>query len=271
VGDDFPYPTSVLVATFNPGGKLRWQKGYNNSDDHGTPFGFEHALAGMQTSDGGFLVGGNWSDQPPSPFPEEDSAGDLLLKLDRSGNIEWQKAYNGGIYCYFNGFNQVCVIISALTYSTHETADGDYLLAGLGNLELLDSVPQVPWMAKVDSAGNLLWQYFYYDLSSAGRTLSQYFASSTPANDGGFLGLGFTETNDANNFGQLYAVKTDSAGLVSDCDQLHDATPFHSIAPELTAFATSLPVVSGTIAKHSVSILSRNSSVVTDRKCPAQN
>ena len=84
----------------------------------------------------------------------------LLLKLDSSGNIQWQKAYNGGVYCYFNGFNTVCAIITGLPYSAHQTADGGYVLAGLGNLELLDSIPQVPRLAMVDSAGNLLWQYF---------------------------------------------------------------------------------------------------------------
>src|SRR5262249_44254020 len=132
----------------------------------------------------------------------------------------------GGIYCYFNGYNTTCTIITALPYSVHQIADGGYALAGLGQLALLDSVPQVPWLAKVDSGGNLQWQYFYYDLSSAGRPISQYFASSTPTNDGGFMALGFTEKNDPTSIGELYAVKTDSSGLVGICDQQHDATPF---------------------------------------------
>jgi hypothetical protein len=173
VGQTYPYPNSVLVAAFDPSGNLQWQRGFNNVDNRGSPNGYEHALAGIQASDGGYIVAGNWSNTPPSPFPVEDSAGVMLLKLDSSGNIEWQKTYNGGIYCYFNGFNQTCVIITALAYSVHQTADGGYVLAGLGNLELLDSVPQVPWLAKFDSAGNLLWQYFYYDLYSTGRPISQ--------------------------------------------------------------------------------------------------
>src|SRR5262249_17656044 len=158
----------------------------------------------------------------------EDTAGALLLKLDSNGNIEWQQEHNGGVYCYFNGFNETCTIIIGLVYSVHQTSDGGYVLAGLGNLELLDSVPQVPWMAKVDSAGNLLWQYFYYDVYSTGRPISQYFASSTPTIDGGFMSLGFTEKNDITLRGQLYAVKTDSEGLIGGCDQLHTATPLHA-------------------------------------------
>jgi hypothetical protein len=268
IGGSFPYPKSVLVASFDPNGHVRWQRGFNNVDDEGAASGFETALAGIQSSDGGFLIGGNWSKNPPSPFPEQDSGGALLLKLDSSGNIEWQKEYNGGVYCYFNGFNTVCTIITALPYSMHQTADGGYVVAGLGQLELLDSVPQVPWMAKVDSAGNLLWQYFYYDLYSTGRTLSQYFASSTPANDGGFMALGFTEKNDPTFLGELYAVKTDSAGLIGgDCGQLHDATPLHATDPEVTALAPSLPVLTTVTPGSNVSIRARSTSVVIDTKC----
>jgi hypothetical protein len=269
IGGNYPYPISVLVAAFDPSGNVRWQRGFNNVDNQGLPNGYEHALAGIQTSDGGYLAAGNWSKNPPSPFPEEDSAGVMLLKLDSSGQIEWQKTYNGGIYCYFNGYNTTCVIITALIYSVHQTADGSYVLAGLGNLELLDSVPQVPWLAKVDSGGNLLWQYFYYDVSAAGRPISQYFASSTPTNDGGFMALGFTEKNDPTSIGELYAVKTDSSGLVGICDQQYNATPLHAIDPTMTILSPSLPVLRTVTARSNVSIRARTTSVLKNDKCPA--
>jgi hypothetical protein len=269
VGESYPYPNSVLVVSFDPSGTVRWQHGFNNVDNHGSPNGYEHALAEIQTSDGGYLAAGNWSKNPPSPFPEEDSAGALLLKLDSSGQIEWQKAYNGGVYCYFNGYNTTCTIITALPYSAHQTADGGYVLAGLGQLELLDSVPQAPWLAKVDSDGNLLWQYFYYDVYSTGRPLTQYFASSTPTNDGGFLALGFTEKNDPTNIGELYAVKTDSSGLVGICDQQYNATPLHAVDPALTVLSPSLPVLTAITPGSNVSIRVRNTSVLKIDKCPA--
>ena len=267
VDESFPYPNSVLVASFDSTGNVQWQKAFNNVDSGGAPTGFEHALAGVQTSDGGFLVAGNWYSELPGPFPQEDTGGALLLKLDSGGNIQWQRAYNGGVYCYFNGFSTVCTLITALPYSVHQTADGGYVLAGLGQLKLLDSVPQVPWMAKVDSAGNLLWQHFYYDLSPAGRPISQYFASSTPTNDGGFMALGFTEKNDPTGIGQLYAVKTDGAGLVPGCCQLHEATSLHDINPGLTAFDSGLPIDVAVTAGSKVSFQSRATSVLITPKC----
>jgi hypothetical protein len=269
IGGPFPYPVSVFVASFDPSGNLRWQRGFNNVDNEGAPNGYEHALAGIQTSDGGYLVAGNWSNAIPGPFPQEDSGGALLLKLDSSGDIAWQRAYNGGIYCYFNGYNQTCTLITALVYSVHQTADGGYVLAGLGNLKLLDSVPQVPWLAKVDSAGNLLWQHFYYDTYETGRPISQYFASSTPTNDGGFMALGFTEKNDVTLRGQLYAVKTDGQGHSGICDQQHAATPLHAIDPAMTVLSASLPVLTPATARSHVPIRVRATSVVNDDKCPA--
>ena len=269
IGGSYPYPISVLAAAFDPSGNVRWQRGFNNVDDQGSPSGYELALAGIQTSDGGYLAAGNWSKNPSSPFPEEDSAGVMLLKLDSSGQIEWQKTYNGGVYCYFNGYNTTCVIITALVYSVHQTADGGYVVAGLGNLKLLDSVPQVPWLAKVDSAGNLLWQYFYYDVYSTGRPISQYFASSTRTSDDGFMALGFTEKNDPSSIGELYAVKTDSSGLVGICDQQYNATPLHAVDPAMTILSPSLPVLATVTSGSNVRIRARPTSVLTIDKCPA--
>src|SRR5437660_116124 len=87
LGGSYPYPVSVLLVTFDPSGNVRWQRGFNNVDDQGSPSGYDQALAGIQTSDGGYLAAGNWSKNPPSPFPEEDSAGVMLLKVHSGGQI----------------------------------------------------------------------------------------------------------------------------------------------------------------------------------------
>jgi hypothetical protein len=55
-----------------------------------------------------------------------------------------------------------CYAIGADVYAVHQTSDGGHLLAGSGDLKLYDSVPLVPWLAKADAGGNLIWQRFYY-------------------------------------------------------------------------------------------------------------
>jgi hypothetical protein len=95
----------------------------------------------------------------------------------------------------------------------------------------------VPWLAKTDASGNLLWQHVYYQ----GGTLSQYFVSSDLTSSGGHLALGFT-SNPTDFSGELFDVKTDSAGLVGSCSQVQPATPLTSVDPGLATIAPALPV-----------------------------
>jgi hypothetical protein len=146
------------------------------------------------------------------------------------------------VYCFYNGYWYQCYAIGGLAYSVHQTPDGGYVLSGAGDLKLIDSVPQVPWLAKVDATGNLLWQHFYYrSHPTTGRPLSQYFASSDLTSSGGYLALGIT-TNPTDFESELFAVKTDSAGLVGTCSQVHPATPLNAVDPGLATIAPALPV-----------------------------
>ena len=229
----------VLVVKLNANGGLAWLRGFNSFDGNGDPTASEHALSIVQTSEGGFLVAGNWRN---TIGPGTCCRGALLLKLDANGNSQWQRAYSGGVYCFFNGYSYQCYAIGADVYAVHQTSDGGYVLSGSGDLKLLDSVPLVPWLAKVDAAGNLLWQHFYYRAHpTTGRPLSQYFPSSDLANGGGYFGLGWTE-NLSDGLGELFAVKTDGAGLVGTCNEVRPATPLTAIDPMLATIKPGLPV-----------------------------
>ena len=225
-------PESVLVVKLDAAGNLQWQRGFNNLSGTGAATSTEHANSILTTPDGGYLVAGDWSS---STSPGEYCQGALLLKLDGNGNIQWQKAYSGGVQCSSDGYGESCRDIGAVIYSVHQTPDGGYILAGDGVLESI-----VPWIAKVDSSGNLLWQHFYYQVyAPTGRPLSEYFSSSFVTPDGGTLALGWTE-NYSTQKGELYGVKTDSAGLVGTCSDVQPATPLNAIDPALTAFSPSL-------------------------------
>ena len=57
-----PLPvTSVLLVAFGADGTVRWQQNYNNLDSADlSPTSSEHADSIIQTSEGGYLIGGNW-------------------------------------------------------------------------------------------------------------------------------------------------------------------------------------------------------------------
>jgi hypothetical protein len=129
-----------------------------------------------------------------------------------------------------------------LIYALHPTPDGGFILAGDGPLLLSDEAPIVPWLAKIDASGNLQWQHFYYQIyPPTGRPLSEYFAASSVTPGGGSLSLGWTE-NYSTLKGELFAVKTDSAGLAGSCSDQHTATPLTAIDPLLVTFSPLLPV-----------------------------
>jgi hypothetical protein len=252
-GDLYPLSTcqyahgcgqGVLVFKLDANGDLEWQRGFNSFDSSGAPTASEHALTLTQSSDGGYLVAGNWGN---TVAEGSCCRGALLLKLDANGNSQWQKAHSGGVHCFSYG-KTTCSAVGATVYSVNRTSDGGYLLGGAGQLTLAYGLPLVPWLAKTDADGNLVWQYFYYQSYPSGSPSSQYFASSDVAGNGGFLALGFT-THPTEYSGELLAVKTDGDGLVGACSQVHPATPLNTVDPGLATIAPALPVQRTTAAQ----------------------
>jgi hypothetical protein len=259
-----PAPTQVLVARFAADGSLAWQHGFATLGSAGTPTSVADASSIIQTADGGYAVAGRWFDQT---FNGGNGAqGALLLRLDAGGNLQWQQAYSGGVYCFFNGYSETCTHIGAVSYSVHQTPDGGYVLAGDGDLELADSAPIVPWLAKADGTGSLLWQHFYYQTSTAGRPLSEDFQASALAPGGGFLAIGPT-LNYGTQKDELYAVRTDSSGLAGTCGDVHPATPLRAISPQLAAVAPSLPLGTATTQAASSPIAATPTSISTHQDC----
>ena len=254
-----PAPTQVLVARFGADGTLAWQHGFATPGASGAPASVADATSVIQTPDGGYAVAGRWSDQA---FNGGNGAqGALLLKLDATGALQWQKAYTGEVYCSDYG----CSTTGGVTYSLHQASDGGYVLAGDGDTAS-GYVQLVPWLAKADASGNLLWQHLYYQTYTTGAPLSQYFASSAPAPDGGFTTAGLTENYTAQR-NELYAVKTDSSGLAGTCGDVHPAAPLQAINPGLSAVAPSLPVQTATTQAASSPITTVATSISTQKDC----
>jgi len=95
----------IMVLKLNPDGTVAWQKTYGGSD-----WDWAYSYSIWQTTDGGYIVAGE---------TKSFGAGNtdiLILKLDASGNIVWQRTYGGG------GFESASPI--------QQTTDGGYIVAG---------------------------------------------------------------------------------------------------------------------------------------------
>jgi hypothetical protein len=85
-----------------------------------------------------------------------------------------------------------------------QTSDGGYAVAGTRNVQPTD---QDFWLAKIDSSGNMLWNYTY------GKAEIDRAESVVQTSDGGYALVGTTENSVTGNI-DVWLIKTDSTGNV---------------------------------------------------------
>ena len=218
---------NVLAVKLDSSGQVQWENGYDNVGSGGTPVDRETVNAVIPTSDGGYLVGGDWN--APSVH------GGLLLKLDSSGGVQSQHAYTNRTP---NGF-----IVGSEINSVSPLSSGGFLLGGAADLVLLDNsgVQLVPYIAEVDSSFNLTQQNLYTEPAPTGRPISDYFAAADLLANGGALAGGFTE-DPTTGLGDLYLVQTDSTGQIANCSNLQPAPALNDVSPGLAPVTVGLTV-----------------------------
>ena len=108
----------------------------------------------LNTNDGGYLISGTTTG-PPNGDKTEPYYGldDIwVIKLNNTGNIEWQKVLGG------SKKEQI--------FSTLQLSDGNYLIAGSSPSNISGNKSQVcnggtvfgdGWLVKLDASGNILW------------------------------------------------------------------------------------------------------------------
>ena len=159
---DGGYIVATDTASFGAGGKdvwilklfsdgeIEWQKTYGTTED-------DDARGGIRiTSDGGYVVAGRTWISGYYDF--------WVLKLNSSGNIEWQKSYGGRGHQYAD--------------SVQQTSDGGYVVAGSSGYERYGS-----WIIKLSFEGNIEWQRTY---GGEGRSYN-YRCHIQQTSDGGYI------------------------------------------------------------------------------------
>ena len=150
-----------LVKTDKDGNKS-WDKTYGGSAN-------DQCLSVVQTSDGGYALGGHTSSKGAG------NSDFWLVKTDASGNESWDKTFGGGRFDY--------------AYAIVQTIDGGYALGGHTSSKGAGSNDF--WLVKTDASGNESWDKTF------GGTGSDYLRSIFQTSDGNYVLGGHTSSKGA--------------------------------------------------------------------------
>jgi len=169
------YYDAYLVKT-DANGDTLWTRAYGGSD-------YDYANSVQQTTDGGYIVGGE-----TSSFGVRGRDG-WLLKLDANGDTLWTRTFDAVERESFR-----CV---------EQTTDGGYIVVGEtgfwgGDVDF--------YLVKTDANGNTLWTRTY------GGGEWDEGTSVQQTTDGGYIVVGSTESFSGGWDTDFYLLKTDANG-----------------------------------------------------------
>lgn len=175
------------IVKIDQNGNLQWQKSYGGSSK-------DYAYSIRQTAEGGYIAVGSTN----SIIGGISYSNCLILKLNSSGNLEWQKSIGGSH--------------DDTATDIRQTPDGGYIVLGNSNSTDGDAAgnftsPNI-WLFKLNSTGTTIqWKKF---LGGAGH---DWGASLEITSDGNFL-IGGTTQNPTDFNDDFYVAKLDSNGSI---------------------------------------------------------
>lgn len=193
----------ALIANAQTTG-LQWERSFGGSES-------DFANTVKPTADGGCIIGGySYSDSSGTKSSPSYGAGDFwLLKLDASGNKQWDQSFGGS---NFEGIS-----------SLQQTSDGGYILAGTSFSGVSGNKSSISygsdsgdyWVVKLNGSGNKQWDKSY------GGTSLDTVTSVQQTSDGGYIVGGTSRSSVSGNktsasfglnSGDYWAVKLDANG-----------------------------------------------------------
>ena len=184
------------IVKLDATGNMQWQKCLGGSLQ-------DNARSIQQTSDGGYIVAG-WSSSNDGDVSGNHGNNDYwVVKLDVSGNIQWQKSLGGSA--------------TDEAWAVRQTTDGGYVVAGASESNDGDVSGnhggEDYWIVKLDAAGNIQWQH---SLGGHRLDLPNAIRQTT---DGGYIVAGQTYSSDGDVTGMhgpdasdYWIVKLDASG-----------------------------------------------------------
>ena len=188
------------VIKMNKAGKIEWQRTLGGTD-------VDELIALQQTSDGGYILAGN-SQSNISGEKTENSKGVFdcwVIKLNKNGNILWQKTLGGDQYEFCNSIQQ--------------TKDGGYIVGCMSNSNISGDKSENSkggydfWLIKLDVNGNKIWD------KTLGGSSDEFVNQAIQTADGGYIAVGLSNSTisgdkSENNRGanDYWAIKLDAKG-----------------------------------------------------------
>ncbi|MFI5218782.1 MAG: T9SS type A sorting domain-containing protein [Bacteroidia bacterium] len=173
---DFDY----WVVKLDMFGSIQWQNTIGGG-------GADYLYSIKQTNDGGYILGG-YSHSGISGDKTENNRDTTLatpdywvIKLDSTGNIQWQKTIGGG------NTDQL--------YSISETIDGKYICGGYSTSNISGDKTENClgghdyWIIKLDANANIQWQ------NTIGGDTTDWATSVGITSDGGYIIGGHSTSN----------------------------------------------------------------------------
>lgn len=169
---------NLWVLKLDMFGIIEWQKAYGGD-------GADEGAKILQTEDDGYILGAN-----------TDSFGNgktdiLLLKLDASGGMQWQKTFGG----------EGVEVIAAL----QPTADGGYIV--IGSTDSFGAGKNDIWVLRLNDEGEVQWQKAY------GGAEDEHGSSVVETSDGGYLFCG-TSASFGSGGKDIWVVKLNGDGTI---------------------------------------------------------
>ncbi len=243
IGDKKPYgePSKIYLVETDFSGNILWEKVY------GTGSYYYQAFSVIQTTDGGYAIGGYRFLMGPSQV----DADPIIYKTDSLGNLEWEKNIGGPYYdyhpvltlandgnivvgtCYadsmsnpYSAYRRINILKmnnqgnilwnkkfgESITYNyllQIQTLDnGDYIATGT----VKRNYPhRTGWLFKISSEGDSIW-YRQYD-NLLGADSRNYLYDVIPTSDNGFAACGYVVPYPPDVGSQdAWVIKVDSMG-----------------------------------------------------------
>jgi hypothetical protein len=194
-----PFVHDVWVVKINSVGTLEWQKCFGGSSD-------DEANAIIQTSDGGYAVAAYTASNDGDVIGFQGGYDAWILKLNASGELEWQKCLGGSLQEVANSITEASdgYVISGFAQSQNGNVLGNHA----------SSVPDA-WLFKLNKSGNLEWQ------KCIGGSRADAATSMIKTIEGGYAFVGYTNSSNGDITGvhgdanDMLIVKLNSEGHIS--------------------------------------------------------